>query len=242
MRYLPLSEADRSAMLAKIGASSVDELFRDVPEGLLLNKPIEGLPLHASEMAVERELSDLARKNMVAGDVPFFLGPGTALALGRGEILTPVRPPRRPLQVVVVVPKVRVSTREAYANHLIPKSRLTGWTDAVNLVQLRAFRLSRGVSPKALFNDLEGSVLRRHPAIRAVRDRLLKNGAAVALMSGSGSGVVGFTSGSTPPRVVAARLSRIDGKVFVARSVRAGSNSCRERPRVSGKTPYRHTL
>ena len=54
MRYLPLSDADRTAMLDKIGAGSVDELFRDVPEEARLKGPIEGLPMHASEMAVER--------------------------------------------------------------------------------------------------------------------------------------------------------------------------------------------
>ena len=32
MRYLPLSDADRSSMLGAIGAGSIDELFRDVPE------------------------------------------------------------------------------------------------------------------------------------------------------------------------------------------------------------------
>ena len=32
MRYLPLSDADRSEMLKVIGAGSIDELFRDVPE------------------------------------------------------------------------------------------------------------------------------------------------------------------------------------------------------------------
>ena len=32
MRYLPLSDADRSEMLRVIGAGSIDELFRDVPE------------------------------------------------------------------------------------------------------------------------------------------------------------------------------------------------------------------
>ncbi len=31
MRYHPLTLADRQTMLAKIGAGSVDELFRDVP-------------------------------------------------------------------------------------------------------------------------------------------------------------------------------------------------------------------
>jgi glycine dehydrogenase subunit 1 len=101
MRYLPLSEADRSAMLEKIGAGSVDELFRDVPEGLLLKEPIEGLPLHASEMAVERELTAMARKNMVAGEVPFFLGCGAYKhhvpasvdhLIQRGEFLTAYTP------------------------------------------------------------------------------------------------------------------------------------------------------
>ena len=31
MRYLPLTDADRSAMLEKIGAPDVDALFVDVP-------------------------------------------------------------------------------------------------------------------------------------------------------------------------------------------------------------------
>ena len=32
MRYLPLTDTDRTAMLATIGASSIDDLFIDVPE------------------------------------------------------------------------------------------------------------------------------------------------------------------------------------------------------------------
>ena len=45
MRYLPLTEADRSAMLDVIGAPSVDALFADVPAEHYLDRPIEGLPL-----------------------------------------------------------------------------------------------------------------------------------------------------------------------------------------------------
>ena len=44
MRYLPLSNADRSEMLRVIGAGSIDELFRYVPEELRLKGPIKGLP------------------------------------------------------------------------------------------------------------------------------------------------------------------------------------------------------
>ena len=35
MRYLPLSDANRSDMLAAIGAKTVDELFRDLPKAAL---------------------------------------------------------------------------------------------------------------------------------------------------------------------------------------------------------------
>ena len=101
MRYLPLSEVDRSAMLATIGAGSVDELFVDVPAEARLDGPIHGLPMHASEMAVERQLGAMAKKNMVAGDVPFFLGCGAYKhhipasvdhLIQRGEFLTAYTP------------------------------------------------------------------------------------------------------------------------------------------------------
>jgi len=101
MRYLPLSDADRSEMLQVIGAGSIDELFRDVPQEARLSGPIEGLPNHASELSVERELAALARKNMVAGEVPFFLGCGAYKhhipasvdhIIQRGEFLTAYTP------------------------------------------------------------------------------------------------------------------------------------------------------
>jgi len=101
MRYLPLSDADRSEMLRVIGAASVDELFKDVPEEARLTGPIHGLPMHASELAVERHMTALSRKNMVAGDVPFFLGCGAYRhhvpasvdhIIQRGEFLTSYTP------------------------------------------------------------------------------------------------------------------------------------------------------
>jgi len=101
MRYLPLSDSDRIEMLRMIGAGSIDELFRDVPEQARLKGPIHGLPMHASEMAVERHMTALSRKNMVAGEVPFFLGCGAYRhhipasvdhIIQRGEFLTSYTP------------------------------------------------------------------------------------------------------------------------------------------------------
>ena len=101
MRYLPLTDTDRADMLSVIGASSIDDLFVDVPEAARLNGPIAGLPMHASEMAVERHMTALARRNMVAGEVPFFLGCGAYRhhvpasvdhLIQRGEFLTAYTP------------------------------------------------------------------------------------------------------------------------------------------------------
>ena len=97
MRYLPLTPADRADMLSVIGASSIDDLFVDVPEAARLDGPVEGLPSHASELAVERHMTALARRNVVAGEVPFFLGCGAYRhhvpasvdhLIQRGEFLT----------------------------------------------------------------------------------------------------------------------------------------------------------
>ena len=101
MRYLPLSEADRSECCAKIGAASVDDLFVDVSSEVRLDGPIHGLPMHASELSVERQLGAMAGKNLVAGDVPFFLGCGAYRhhvpasvdhIIQRGEFLTAYTP------------------------------------------------------------------------------------------------------------------------------------------------------
>jgi glycine dehydrogenase subunit 1 len=101
MRYLPLTDTHRREMLSVIGASSIDDLFVDVPTEARLAGKIAGLPDHASELSVERHMGRLARRNMAAGDVPFFLGAGAYKhhipasvdhLIQRGEFLTSYTP------------------------------------------------------------------------------------------------------------------------------------------------------
>lgn len=75
MRYLPLSEADRSAMLARVGVSDIDALFADIPADKLLKAPVD-LPRAKGEMEVERILARMAARNVPASSVPFFVGAG----------------------------------------------------------------------------------------------------------------------------------------------------------------------
>jgi glycine dehydrogenase subunit 1 len=100
MRYLPLTEADRRAMLGRIGVPSVESLYRDVPEFARLAAPVD-LPAHLGELEVEREISALAAKNLGTSAVPSFLGAGAYRhhipaavdhLIQRGEFLTSYTP------------------------------------------------------------------------------------------------------------------------------------------------------
>jgi glycine dehydrogenase subunit 1 len=100
MRYLPLTPADRQAMLSAIGVSSVDALFADVPKAARLDGLLD-LPKAQGEIEVERALGAMAAKNLVAGAVPSFIGAGVYRhhvpasvdhLIQRGEFLTSYTP------------------------------------------------------------------------------------------------------------------------------------------------------
>lgn len=76
MRYLPLGPDDRRAMLGVIGAKSVDDLFKDIPQKARVSGLLD-LPMHAGEIEVERTLGAMAAKNCAAGAGPSFLGAGS---------------------------------------------------------------------------------------------------------------------------------------------------------------------
>jgi len=100
MRYLPLSQPDREAMLAAIGAGSIDDLFADVPASARLEGPLD-LPDHQGELAVDRRFRAYAKRNAAAADHPFFVGCGAYrhhipasvdYLIQRGEFLTAYTP------------------------------------------------------------------------------------------------------------------------------------------------------
>jgi len=62
MSFLPHSDADRRAMLDRIGVSSVMELFADIPDDLILDEPLD-IPEAISEWEAMRLLEELAGRN-----------------------------------------------------------------------------------------------------------------------------------------------------------------------------------
>lgn len=73
--YLPNTDADREAMLREIGAASIDELFRDIPERL--RHTHFSLPAPLSELQLKKELFQLAESNVNLDDYACFLGAGS---------------------------------------------------------------------------------------------------------------------------------------------------------------------
>ena len=144
---------------------------------------------------------------IVGSDVPFFLVGGTALGLGRGEVLYPlVNVPRR--HVVLVLPDFGVSTADAYRWLAQERTSDSGIGDA-GLWPL---------DPANSRNDLEAVVQARHPAIAAIRRQLSGAGAELARMSGSGSAIFGLFSTERTARRAAARLARDGHRVVLTRT------------------------
>jgi glycine cleavage system P protein (glycine dehydrogenase) subunit 1 len=98
--FLSLTDADREEMLAAIGVSSIEELFRDIPEGVRYRARLELEP-PLSEIELVAHLEELAGRNLHSGRELSFLGAGiydhyvsavVNTILSRGEFLTAYTP------------------------------------------------------------------------------------------------------------------------------------------------------
>ena len=99
-RYTSATDSDRERMLAAIGASSIEELFADVPEDLRLGRPLD-LEAGLAESEVYARLRELAERNADAESELCFLGGGmydhyvpaiVDAITSRSEFLTPYTP------------------------------------------------------------------------------------------------------------------------------------------------------
>jgi 4-diphosphocytidyl-2-C-methyl-D-erythritol kinase len=120
----------------------------------------------------------------VGTDVPFFIRARPARAHGIGEVLRPVRVLAR-LWLVILYPGFPVATASVYGR--LPK-KLTK-PNSGNSIRISLRRFER--LPDLLVNDLESVTFEDYPKIRSLKEKLLREGAAGGLMTGSGSAVFG---------------------------------------------------
>ena len=131
------------------------------------------------------ELCALAER--VGSDVPFCVIGGTALAEGRGQILTPLAP-MPDGAIVVCKPAFAISTPELFGRIDARKSRLrpdtAGMLDALTAGDLPG-------AARRMYNVFEDVLDRRQSEILAIKSQLLASGALGAAMTGTGSAVFG---------------------------------------------------
>lgn len=125
----------------------------------------------------------------VGSDVPYCVVGGTALAEGRGELLTRL-PPLPACTIVVCKPPFPISTPELFGCIDCRRIRCRPDTDGL-LAALRAGDLA-GVA-RRLYNVFEDALSGRKGAVIAeIKQELITGGALGAVMSGTGPTVFGI--------------------------------------------------
>lgn len=144
----------RDYMLKKIGVSSLDELFEDIPEEIKLRRELEvGVGRSLSEVEVEKLLGEILDKNRIFKKPPPFLGGGVwphhvpavvREIVRRGEFLTSYTPYQ---------PEISQGLLQALFEYQSLISELTGmdvvnasmydWSTAVAEAFLMAIRVTK---------------------------------------------------------------------------------------------------
>jgi 4-diphosphocytidyl-2-C-methyl-D-erythritol kinase len=147
----------------------------------------------------------------LGADVPFFIDRKPARARGIGERLTPIK--SLPWNwAVIVYPGFPVTTAWVYRNFDAKLTKAMATTSIISPLR-KSFAQQR-----LLVNDLESVTVARYPRIKLLKEKLIAEGAAGALMSGSGSAVFGlFDSRGNAARALS-RLQKEDGvETFLVR-------------------------
>lgn len=129
----------------------------------------------------------------IGSDCPFFLFNYPMVAQGRGEILSRVDVDLKGYYLVLVIPSIHVSTREAYAQ--ITPAEPSEPIENTILKNIKSWK-------ENLLNDFEGPVFKKYPLLAEIKSQLYRAGAVYASMSGSGSSLYGLFSGKPDVREI----------------------------------------
>ncbi|OKH35829.1 4-(cytidine 5'-diphospho)-2-C-methyl-D-erythritol kinase [[Phormidium ambiguum] IAM M-71] len=156
-----------------------------------------GLDLMWKLGLTQSELQELAA--LLGSDVPFCIAGGTAIATGRGEILSPLPDLDNLYVVLAKYRSLGVSTAWAYTtyrenfgnNYACDTSQMQERSTKLNsgaLVSAIAHKDSIKIG-QSLYNDLERVVLPAHPQVEQLRQAFQNQNILGTMMSGSGPSV-----------------------------------------------------
>ena len=159
------------------------------------------------------ELADLGSE--IGSDVPYCIEGGTAFVTGRGEKIEKMSPMPQ-CWVILVKPRMSVSTSTIFGSlsfNRIYHPDINGLRAAVNAEDYL-------MMTKLMGNVLESVTIQRHPVIQQIKDRMMKFGADVALMSGSGPTVFALCDKRTRAQRIYNALKGFCEEVYMVRTLK----------------------
>ncbi|MDA3866132.1 MAG: 4-(cytidine 5'-diphospho)-2-C-methyl-D-erythritol kinase [Salinivirgaceae bacterium] len=143
-----------------------------------------------------KEMEELAAE--LGSDCPFFIKNTPSLATGRGNILSPINISLRGYYLLLVVPKLHISTPEAYGG-ITPKKPKNRLCEIISE--------PCDTWKSTLVNDFENHLFLNHPKLHEIKQTLYAMGASYASMSGSGSAIYGLFNQTPEQRQINDLLS-----------------------------------
>ena len=219
LRYIPKDDRNLAVKAAKLyfaktgrdGIGAVIRMKKRIPVGA-------GMAGGSSDAAaVIRALSrtfgqELKKDEMMAlaeqtgSDVAFCVLGGTALAEGRGEILTPLRD-MPDCTIVICKPDYSISTPELF--RAIDREKLRVHPDTAGILEaIQEGNLAQIC--RRMYNVFEDVPDRRMKIIGGIKNKLINKGAEGAVMTGTGSAVFGiFTDENTAKKACSAMANEV---------------------------------
>ena len=153
---------------------------------------------------------------LVGSDVPYCVMGGTALAEGRGEVLTPL-PPLPKCWVVLCKPEFSISTPALFAK--IDSVRLRCRPDTQGAIAALEAGDLAGVA-RRMYNVFEDALPERQRVrVNDIKNALIQCGALGASMSGTGPTAFGLFDNKALAQEVQERLADFGGEVFLTQTV-----------------------
>jgi len=167
-----------------------------------------------SKPLAEKTLHEIAAS--LGSDIPFFLQTKPGLGTGRGEKIQSLDffPAMNGAAFVLIHPGFGISTPWAYQNLARFPSALNGTPGrAQKLVSLLRTADLR-TAGREFYNSLEAPALDKYPLLTLFQNFLRENGAAVALMSGSGSTTFALTENFPAAEKLAGKFKAKFGNTY----------------------------
>jgi len=151
----------------------------------------------------------------IGSDVPFCVAGGTSLAAGRGEILTALSP-MPGCAFVICKPRFSIKTPELFSR--IDRRRSRIHPDADGMIGAIEHGDAGGIA-RRMYNVFEDVLPRHCGEVGVIKHRLLDAGAHGAVLTGTGSAVIGLFPDLSAAEQAAALLCGSYRECFTAQPV-----------------------